>query len=216
MVLSEARMRSFVCLMLVALLSACTPLKQYTGSTRFDEQCRTEDPSALELAQSTADMAPEGHLPSDPTASRDKALDILESKGIRIVKKPKLEGHWGLWSRMTTTLPDVIFVGSEWDSYPVVIQAEVLWHELVHVRQWERFGSSKFAFMYAIDESRWALEVVAYRESFRVLKTMGVLSKVLEAQMESRMESLYTKYFLAVIPKQCFEDLTSKVWEKEL
>lgn len=162
-----------------------------------------------ELAKRTSEMAAEGEIPSDPHEAWVLAMEQIEARGIRIL--PKAEGI-ETWERFTTTFPTKIFVSNKWDSFSEDVQAEILWHELVHVREYDAHTILKMDAMYLVAEGRWALEVQAYRESFRVARTFGVSEAKIRARMEPRAVSLYESYELGAMPRDYAIAKAVEIW----
>lgn len=49
-------------------------------------------------------------------------------------------GKVDFWTFITTTVGNRIGTPTAWDSYPVSVKYEILMHESVHIRQYQRFG----------------------------------------------------------------------------
>ena len=162
------------------------------------------------LAQETSEMAPEGVIPPDPHEAYLLAMQAIVDNGIEIV--PKADGGPEQWTRFTTTFPTKIFVAANWEEKSEDVKAEILWHEIVHVREYDRHTPLMMALMYAVAEGRWALEVQAYRESFRVQRLFGVPEERIRARMGLRAESLYESYELGTMPHDYAIDKAVEIW----
>lgn len=162
-----------------------------------------------ELAHRTSEMAPEGTIPSDPHKAWVLAMLAIEENGIRILPKAK-----GLekWEKYTTTFPTKIYVSTDWDQKSEAAQAEILWHEIVHLREYEAHTPLKMGLMYFVAEGRWALEVQAYRESFRMKRLFGASEENIRKAFRPRAESLYTGYELAAMPKKYAVEKAIEIW----
>jgi hypothetical protein len=161
------------------------------------------------LALRTQEMAPEGFIPSDPEEAYRLALQELESRGIKIV--PKADG-FEAWSKFNTTFPTTIYVSNTWDEKTNALKGATLWHELVHVREYDYHTPLQMALMYATSEGRWALEVQAYRESFRVRRIFGVPEEEIREAMRPRAEFLYEEYELGTMPREYAVEKAIEIW----
>jgi len=161
------------------------------------------------LAHETADLSAEGEIPSDPHEAFLLAQQQIKDHGIDLV--PKAEGVKE-WEQFTTTFPTKIFVATDWDEKSEAAKAEILWHELVHVRQYDRHTPLLMGLMYVMSEGRWALEVEAYRESFRVQRIFGVPEDKIRAQMKPRAEKLYKEYEFGTMPRDYAVNKAVEIW----
>jgi len=151
-------------------------------------------------------------VPSDPQEAYDAALVEIDRLGLKLV--PKAEVGSTKWDGFTTTFPDRILLDPKWEERTVESQAAILWHEIVHKKQWDDFGQDAMTFRYAVAEGRWGLEVEAYRESFRVLRNFGWSEDRLGSEYKSRVESLWEGYFLQPMP-DCMKAKTIEIWKKD-
>jgi hypothetical protein len=136
-------------------------------------------------------------------------MQEIEDNGIRIL--PKAEGI-EQWEKFTTTFPTKIFVAKNWDEMDEASQAVILWHEIVHVREYDAHTPLKMGLMYLVAEGRWALEVQAYRESYRVRRLFGATEEEIRKHMRPRAESLYTSYELGAMPKEYAIEKAIEIW----
>jgi len=162
-----------------------------------------------DLAKRTSEMARDGEIPSDPHEAWLVAMQEIEDNGIRILHKAQ-----GIekWDRFTTTFPTKIFVAKHWDELSEDVQAEILWHELVHVREYDEHTPLEMGAMYVVPEGRWALEVQAYRESFRVQRIFGVPEETIRERMKPRAEKLYESYDLGAMPRDYAVNKAVEIW----
>jgi len=179
------------------------------GPPAYDESGVPSTPFYEELANRTSEMAAEGVIPSDPHEAYVLAMQEIEDNGIRIL--PKAEGI-EQWEKFTTTFPTKIFVAKDWDEMSEATQAEILWHEIVHVREYDAHTPLKMGLMYVVAEGRWALEVQAYRESYRVKRLFGASEETIRGFMRPRAESLYTSYELGAMPKEYAIEKAIEIW----
>jgi hypothetical protein len=164
------------------------------------------------LAGRTDEMAPDGEIPTDPAEALRVAHEYIESRGIKII--PKAEGV-ETWEKFTTTFPRKIFVAKDWEQMSVDAQAEILWHEIVHVREYDKHTPLEMGTMYIVAEGRWALEVQAYRESFRVQRLFGAPEATIQERMAARAESLYTGYELGTMPHDYAVKKAIEIWMQD-
>jgi hypothetical protein len=163
-----------------------------------------------QMAMRTSEMAGEGEIPSDPHEAWVLAMQEIEDNGIRII--PKAQGI-EKWEKFTTTFPTKIFVSKNWDTYDEATQAVILWHELVHVREYDAHTPLVMGTIYlGVAEARWALEVQAFRETFRVRRIFGEAEDKIRAAMRPRAERLYESYDLGGMPKEYAIDKAVEIW----
>lgn len=179
------------------------------GPPAYDENGVPSTPFYEELANRTSEMAEEGVIPSDSHEAWLLAMQEIEDNGIRII--PKAEGI-EQWGKFTTTFPTKIYVAKDWDDKSEAIQAEILWHEIVHVREYDVHTPLKMGLMYVVAEGRWALEVQAYRESYRVKRLFGASEEAIRGHMRPRAESLYEGYELGAMPKEYAIEKAIEIW----
>jgi len=177
---------------------------------RYDENCQPQPSYWLDYARETQDLAPEGFIPTDPVEALAKAHAEAERLGLRLVTKKAMgiEGYDGF----SMTLPDTILLASDWDAMSVPQQAGILWHELVHKRQWDRLGREAFLARYAVTAGKWSIEVPAYRESWRVQKLWGVSDEQIKKNIEARSHSLYDDYILGASMPECTKKTSVEIW----
>ena len=177
---------------------------------RYADDGTPSDSYYEDLARATSEMAPDGVIPADPHEAYLLAMQEIEDNGIEIV--PKADGHLEQWTKFTTTFPTKIFVAANWDEKSEDVQAEILWHEIVHVREYDKHTPLLMGLMYVTAEGRWALEVQAYRESFRVQRLFGVSEERIQARMEPRAEALYKSYELGTMPHDYAIGKAVEIW----
>jgi hypothetical protein len=195
------------------LLSGCPGLaKDVPRPPTWDDQCKPSDPFYWDLANSMEDMAPDDLIPTDPSQALKVAEAEIAEAGITI--EPKAEGleDWEFFNDTATT---EIYTDKKFDSYNDAGKAGILWHELVHVREYERHEIQTFFVMYAFPEGRWALEVQAYRESYRVLRLWGMAEEEIKKRMRPRAEMLYDGYDLFQMPKECAIQGAIDIWMQD-
>jgi hypothetical protein len=122
------------------------------------------------------------------------AYKVAEELGIGISEK---SSRWGKWSKLSTTYPIEIRVGSNFRNLTEAEQAIVLMHELRHVRQWYEFGIKKYAYSYVGDPRfGWAMEVECYGESLWTAVAMGGSKSFLDKYVHNRDDTLIESYLL--------------------
>lgn len=162
------------------------------------------------LALRTQEMAPEGEIPLDPKEAYLLAIQEIEQRGVRVL--PKGDSDIEQWDQFTTTFPGVILVAPNWEERSEANRAVVLWHEIVHLRQYEKYGPVLMGLMYLTSEGRWAMEVQAYRETFRVHRLFGVPEETIRKAMVSRAERLYVSYELGTMPRDYAIEKAVEIW----
>ena len=162
------------------------------------------------MAMRTEEMAPPGEIPSNPHEAYLLALQEIQDQGVELV--PKATG-FEKWDRFNTTFPGRIFISKNWDEKDEATRAAILWHEMVHLREYETHTPLIMGTIYlAVAEARWALEVQAYRESFRVWRTFGMPQEDLRERMIPRAESLYFDYELRAMPQEYAIRKAVEIW----
>ena len=193
-------------------LAGCPGFTKDVPQAPTYNECTPSHSFDADLAASTEDMSVAGDFSSDPTEAKAQAEKILEELDIEII--PKAEGIED-WGRFTTTFPDKLYLSTNYPSMSVDSQAGLLRHELVHVREYQRHGVSKFFTMYAFAEGRWALEVQAYRESFRARRLFGEDERSIQEAMRGTAENLYKSYSLDLMPKECAIEGAIEIWMED-
>jgi hypothetical protein len=155
-----------------------------------------------------------GEIPSDPAKALAKAEAELKKAGYKFVRRTSTFEHG---RKFTMTLRRKIALSGRWDTYSTAKKAEILWHELVHVRQRKRWGHAKFLSRYITAEGRWMIEVPAYRESIRAKKAMGkgYTEKQVKDYVEHKIDSMRKSYKLGRLSKSHYERETRKIWNRE-
>jgi len=182
----------------------------------WDDECKMSEPYYMDLARGTQFLAKEGEIPSDPEKALAAAKKYIADKNVDI--EYKADGIED-WSKFNTTFPTVVYVTKDFDQSQIEMQAVILWHEIVHLREYKEMKPAVFFQHYAFAEGRWALEVQAYRESFRVMRLLGLSESKIRSQMRDQAESLYEGYELGQvnenspgIPKKCAVDVAIDIW----
>ena len=197
--------------LLISVAAACGPLR----SVRVQAPPQYADgvPSDLhyeKLAERTQEMALEGTIPDDPAEAYRVALALLEERGVQVV--PKATSGSEQWDAFTTAFPKTILVATDWNDLSETARATVLWHELVHLRQYEEHGELLMGLMYVTAEGRWSMEVQAYRESFRVKRVLGESEDLIREGMKRRAASLYNSYELGAMPREYAINKAVEIW----
>lgn len=174
----------------------------------YSEACEPTHDYYYRMAHSTQDMIPLHEIPKDPQEALDLAKQKIGERGIEILQK----GEGDPTHMFTTTLPGQIYLAYGFDESDAWLQAATLWHELVHVNQWERMGEDSFVEHYAFPDGRLALETPAYRQTFMVLRHFGAQEEKLLPFQQKTFDALYEGYGLGIIPRECAEKMTFEVW----
>ena len=205
-------MRRIAAVSLVLGLLGCPGFTEGVPRPPTYEECKPSDPFYWDMANATVDMAGPAEIPSDPIEAFKVAQEQIDDRKVKII--PKVDGFED-WSRFNTTFPDTIYTSKDYPNYSDAGKAAVLWHELVHVRQYDRHRAAKFFTMYAFAEGRWAIEVQAYRESYRVRRLWGDDEENIREAMRSRAEMLYKEYELWQMPEECAIQGAIDIWMQD-
>jgi hypothetical protein len=198
-------------LLLIFMLGGCRTLSSVkVHAPPQYEDGRPTDLHYENIARRTQEMAPEGRIPADAREAYLLALDELEARGIKVL--PKAESGYEQWDQFTTTFPHTILVAPGWDELSYASRAATLWHELVHVREYEEYGELLMGLTYFTAEGRWAMEVQAYRETFRVLRILGRSEEDLRKSMHARADGLYEGYSLGSMPREYAVETAIDIW----
>ncbi len=152
-------------------------------------------------------------------ASEERLADLLASmrEGPRPVRVVKKREHWHqraaaklLWAltfggqrtyltHYVTTLGHTIYVPDDWDGWHPDHAWEVLRHELVHVRQFERYGWVGMILLYGffplpagLAWGRARLEWEAYTETLRAVAESEGLAAARSAELHRQIIARFT------------------------
>ena len=92
-------------------------------------------------------------------------------------------------SKTSMTLAFTLYLGDGFEKKSPIDQAALLWHEIVHMKQWRRLKAA-FAVGYISAKWRWVWETHGYRQQFRVYLSQGVSEKRIR-RMISELPSRY-------------------------
>lgn len=165
-----------------------------------------------DLASSTQFLAEPNSIPSNPQEAKTVALKDIDDRGVSV--ETKADGIEA-WERFNTTFPQAVYLTKDFDQKELEVQVILLWHEIVHLRQYEGMTPQTFYEHYVFAEGRWALEVQAYREGFRVMRLLGLSEEKLREAMNTQAERLYENYLLEAIPKHCALEGAVSVWLRD-
>jgi len=179
---------------------------------QYDEAGVPSDMYYEKLARRTSEMAADGEIPSDPHEAFVLAMQELDDRGVEI--EPKAEGV-EQWDKFTTTLPATVYTSKNWDQMDEATKAVVLWHEIVHLREYDEHTPLLMGLMYVTAEGRWALEVQAYRETFRVRRIFGDTEENIRAAMMPTAEKLYEGYELGPMPRDYALGKAVEIWMED-
>lgn len=184
----------------------------------YDDSCAASDQFYYELAAETRDMSEDGAISSDPSVALAAAEAELDERGVDVQAKADGFEDWG---RFTTTFPSTVYVSTKYADLDDGGKAATLWHELVHVREYDRHTPKKFFFIYSYAEGRWALEVQAYRESFRAWRSFGEPEESIRERMILMAEKLFEDYQIGDdgtgvgMPRQCAVSRAVEIWTQD-
>lgn len=148
-------------------------------------------------------------IPEDPTES------LVE------VRRRIKEAGWGFKTRADTyngrkysvTWRKTIALSANWSKYSTVQKASILWHELVHVRQRQHLGHTRFVARWLLSPfGRWSLEVPAYRQSLIAYETMSRGAFHGTNYADNKVISMRKGYVLGRINKEQYMHETTKIW----
>lgn len=175
---------------------------EYTVGT-----CEMNPPDYRDMAASTVDIDAVGEIPNDPSEALAYCTKVITDRGWILADKPVLDES-SRFARFTTTGPTelpVVLLGYGFKERPVDQKAGIMCHEAVHTFQYERLGTMRMAAIYAINEGTFAIEVPAYRMTFRVWVTQN--PNTTHAQREEKaadiIANLYDNYGLTNMPRDC-------------
>ncbi len=123
----------------------------------------------VSMAGSEEDLPPAAVVPINHEASLREAKRVIGSYGYLIRRRRGISKHA---QRFTMTLRHNVWLSTRWPEMSTGVQSQILWHEIVHIRQRARMGHSKFEMCYLTSRGRWLLEVPAYRMSIRASERM--------------------------------------------
>lgn len=92
-----------------------------------------------------------------------EAMSEIDRLGYRIVHRDHMS--------FTTTMGVTIFLSANFEKFDKEDRAAILWHELVHARQWHD-SSNLFPLRYLNRRWQWAFEVQGYRQQVRVIREL--------------------------------------------
>ncbi len=100
----------------------------------------------------------------------DAAWDTIKRYNYKVVYRSR--------KKSSMTLAFRLYLGAGFEQRGRTDKAGLLWHEIVHMRQWRRLGPL-FALRYLDARYRWAYEIQGYRQQFRVWRAIGVSRKTI-------------------------------------
>lgn len=120
----------------------------------------------------------------------------LADIGLRIVT---LNGQHRYLSHYVTTLGHTIYVPDDFDDWPAAHRYEILCHELVHVRQFERYGWLGMVLVYGLlplplglAYGRARLEWEAYAETLRAVAETGGITAARDPELHAMIVRRFT------------------------
>lgn len=200
-----------VALAAIFLISSCKSFPHVPLPPVYDSEGKPSDDTYVKWARDTRDLAKPGEIPLDPQEAFDEAVRVItEDYGLKIVQKP-FTGK-DQFDRFTTTLPSAIYVKPGFYDQDIRTQANTLWHEIVHVRQWKRLGVEQMAVRWTVfPEGRWSLETVAYRETARSIRRFHT-SYDLSKWAPERAKSFWDSYALNTMSDYMRDVVTVDIW----
>lgn len=93
----------------------------------------------------------------------EEAYKTIRSYRYRVVRSKLI--------KPTVTMPITIYLGKDFSKYSKPTQAAILWHEIVHARQW-RDSKAIFPLRYPLRKWQWSFETHGYRQQCRVIRAL--------------------------------------------
>jgi hypothetical protein len=159
---------------------------------------------------------------SQGASIRDLDIDIPDNHRDGLVEAQRRikEAGWSFYIRddnfhgvkYTMTLRRRIALAAGWKGYSTFKKAGILWHELVHVRQRQRMGHSKFLWTYRTPFGRWLIETPAYRQSVIAYETMTKGRFRSTDWIGRQLVSMRKGYWMGRIDERQYTDVTRKIW----
>ncbi len=116
---------------------------------------------------------------------------------------------------MTTTLYNVILLDPEFEDMGDPKKLRVLRHELVHAKQWRKFGAAGFASKYSIEGKRWVLEMHGYRQDIRDMCDMKLPRKTIIRRIDQVSDEFPSDYKLLALEHAKVKEATLFVLSEE-
>lgn len=118
-----------------------------------------------------------------------------------------------------TTIHHDMYVPDDWDYWSEFSRYQILSHELVHIRQSDKYGRFLFSFLYLFTPLpigfawyRTMFEMEAYAESMRAVNQRHGISVLYDPEYKRRMMSHFTSAeYLWMMP---FKGIVSKWYDK--
>ena len=111
------------------------------------------------------------------------------SFGVTIVTKIKTSLRS---SKVSTAYYKQIRVRHDWNDITHASQATTLAHEMVHVRQWRKYGRLGFGARYVLSQRfRWAMEMQARTEQVIAMQCLGMGTQEFVDKQAERMLDVY-------------------------
>jgi hypothetical protein len=168
--------------------------------------------SDLKLGRSDEFLADIKDIPKDPEQAYIKARKLIGDAGWKF--KPR-KGRTEHGRKFTMTMSKTIYLAAGWDDYPIWKKATILWHELVHIRQRQKWGHAKFVACYGTVRGRWRIEVPAYRMSIRCYERLSGGKFNGTAYIKDKLGSFRKSYWLKQLKYTQYYAETQKVWNQE-
>ena len=155
------------------------------------------------------------------TGYLDTGIPEDPEESLAEVKRRIKKAGWGFYTRKDTyngrkysiTLRRRIGLSANWESYSTIQKASILWHELVHIRQRQRMGHSRFVWLWLMTPfGRWSLETPAYRQSIIAYETMSSGAFNGTEYTKNKVPSMRKGYKLGRINNKQYTDETTAIW----
>ena len=173
--------------------------------TLFRTRLRTS-----EIARASSSLYLDTGIPEDPAEALEEAVRRIHEAGWTFYDR--LDTFHG--RKYTMTLRRRIGRSAEWSTYNTTKQAGICWHELVHIRQRQHLGHTRFLGKYTTPFGRWEVETPAYRQNLFAYETMsrGALHGTRWA--DAQVTDMRSSYWLGRINRAQYVEETTKILYK--
>jgi len=129
----------------------------------------------------------------------DLAWDEIKRNKYRVVYRDQDQGGMVLLA--------TVYLNKNFKDRALIDRVALLWHEIRHCRQWRRGLMAR----YIDDRWRWALEVQAYRQGYKVYLAHGVSRKRIQQLVDRLPKKFDSKlYLIDTVPMRDLQLKTSE------
>lgn len=205
-------MRKFIAAIVALAIAGCGTFIPPIAPEYDVDTCEMNPTDYRVMAEDTTDIDAVGKIPDDPAAALAYCTKLITSRGWVLVEKPTpkdyVEDEDSTEPNFTTTGPNelpVVMLGVGFKQRKVADQARTMCHEAVHTFQYQRMGTAKMTALYIIPEGRFAIELPAYRVTFRMWLVQNPKATLEQREKKAAdiIVNLHTKYGLSPMPQRC-------------